>query len=78
MTDTPPALDRRYRAMLLAKPGAERVAMASSMFDTARRLVLASLPTNLTPTETRAHLLARTYPELAASQPPPGCGCAAR
>lgn len=78
MTDTPPAVARRYRAMLLAKPGAERVAMASAMFDTARRLVLASLPPNLTPAETRARLLARTYPEIAASQPPPGCSCAAR
>jgi len=64
MTDTPAALDRRYRAMLLAKSGADRMAMASGMFDAARQFVLASLPPGLTPAETRARLLARIYPEL--------------
>lgn len=42
--------------MLLAKSGAERMRMSSGMFDSARRLMLASLPKNLPP-ETIRHLL---------------------
>ena len=64
MNDTPSLLDQQFRAMLLAKSGAERMRMASCMFDSARRLMLASLPKNLPPETIRQLLLARTYPEL--------------
>jgi len=50
--------------MLMAKSGAERLRMASGMFDSARRLMLASLPKNLPPATIRQLLLVRTYPEL--------------
>ena len=65
MTDTTAAIDLQFRTMLLAKSGAERIRMASGMFDSARRLMLASLPKNLPPETIRQLLLARTYPELA-------------
>jgi hypothetical protein len=65
VTDTPAAIDLQFRTMLLAKSGAERIRMASGMFDSARRLMLASLPKNLPPHVIRQLLLSRTYPELA-------------
>jgi len=65
MNDTPSSVDQQFRSMLLAKSGAERMRMGSGMFDSARRLMLASLPKNLPPETIRQLLLARTYPELA-------------
>lgn len=64
MNDTPIEVDQKFRSMLLAKSGAERMRMASGMFDSARRLMLASMPKNLPPAAIRQLLLARTYPEL--------------
>lgn len=43
MTDTPPDMDARYRAMLLQRTGEERLIMGCAMRDTARALVEASL-----------------------------------
>lgn len=43
MRDTPPALDAKYRAMLLERSGEERLKMAGSMYATARALVVASI-----------------------------------
>ena len=43
MNDTPPEMARKYRTMLLQRSGAERLKMASSMFATARTLIVASL-----------------------------------
>jgi len=43
MTDTPPEVMGRYRAMLLARSGEERLKMAFSMNATARALIRASL-----------------------------------
>jgi hypothetical protein len=43
MSDTSPAVERRYRALVLQRPGGERVRMACSMFATARALVIASI-----------------------------------
>jgi hypothetical protein len=65
MNDTPSSVDQQFRTMLMAKSGAERMRMASGMFDSARRLMLASLPKNLPPATIRQLLLARTYPEHA-------------
>jgi hypothetical protein len=45
----------------MARSGPERMRMASSMFDSARRLILASLPQNLTPAEQRLRLRERLY-----------------
>lgn len=43
MTDTPPEVMRRYRAMLLARSPEERLTMGCSMSATARALVRASV-----------------------------------
>ena len=43
MTDTPPEVMQRYRAMLLARSPADRLKMACSMSATARALVRASV-----------------------------------
>ena len=43
MTDTPPDVMQRYRAMLLARSPEERVKMGGSMSATARALVRASV-----------------------------------
>jgi squalene cyclase len=43
MRDTPAAVEARYRAMLLARSGQERLRMAGSMYATARALVIASV-----------------------------------
>lgn len=42
-TDTSPAVDRKYRQMLMQRSGAERVKMGGSMFATARALAVASI-----------------------------------
>jgi len=43
MTDTSPEVMERYRAMLLARSGEERLKMGSSMNATARALIRASV-----------------------------------
>src|SRR5262249_30310910 len=43
MTDTPPDVDARYRQMLLARSGDDRLRMGFSMYATARALVVASI-----------------------------------
>ncbi len=43
MTDTPPDVDERYRAMLMQRTGEERLIMGCAMRDTARAFVEASL-----------------------------------
>ncbi len=43
MSDTPNAVNARYRALLMRRSGAERVEMGCRMFDTARAFMRASL-----------------------------------
>jgi hypothetical protein len=43
VNDTSPEMARKYRGLLMARSGAERMKMASSMFATARALVVASV-----------------------------------
>jgi hypothetical protein len=44
--DTPPAMERRFRKMLLKRSGEERLKMGCSMHATARALVRASVSKN--------------------------------
>jgi hypothetical protein len=46
VTDTSPAIEERYRRMLLERSGAERMRMGASMFATARALAVASIRAN--------------------------------
>lgn len=62
--DTHPDAARRFRAMIMRRTGEERLKMGCSMFDTARRLALASLRAEnprLTPVELRQALFLRFY-----------------
>lgn len=43
MKDTPPAIERKFRRMLMKLPGAQRLKMGCSMHATARALVVASI-----------------------------------
>jgi len=61
MTDTPPEIAEMVRARLMARSGAERFRMGVEMFEAARRMVLASIPTDLTQTERKHRLFERLY-----------------
>ena len=66
MTDTPPAVERRYREMLLRRSGAERVRMGASMLATARALIVASIrerEPGASPATLRRALFLRLYGE---------------
>ena len=63
MKDTTKEIEEKYRQMLMAKSGAERMKMASSMFETAKKFVEASLPEGLTEEEKREAMIKRIYPE---------------
>ena len=43
MKDTPPAIERKFRQMLMERPGVERVKIGCSMHGTAQALVRASV-----------------------------------
>jgi hypothetical protein len=61
MTDTGHEVEQRYREMLLACSPAERMMMGARMFDTARAMVLASLPPDLSPEDRRRRMFERLY-----------------
>lgn len=61
MTDTSPEIAELVRARLMARSGAERFRMGVDMFETARRMVLASLPADLTEIERKRRLFERLY-----------------
>ena len=68
MTDTSPEVAEMVRARLMALSGAERFRMGAQMFDAARRMVLASLPTDLTESERKRQLFKRLYGESLPTQ----------
>jgi len=61
ITDTSPEIAEMVRSRLMALSGAERFRMGSQMFDAARRMVLASLPADLTEAERKRRLFKRIY-----------------
>jgi hypothetical protein len=64
VTDTSPEIAEMVRARLMALSGAERFRIGAQMFDSARRMVLASFPPNLTETERKRRLFHRLYGEV--------------
>jgi hypothetical protein len=60
---TPPDINRRMFEGVMALSERERLKMRCSMFDTARKLVLASLPSGLSDQERRKALYERMYSE---------------
>jgi len=61
VSDTTPEVARRYQDLLLARSPVERLMMSARMFDTARALILASFPSDLSPDERRRRLFSRLY-----------------
>ncbi len=61
MTDTSPEIERMVRNKIMARSGEERFIMGAEMFDSAREMVKASLPKNLSETEMRRLLFKRIY-----------------
>ena len=61
MTDTPPEIAELVRQKLMARSGSERFVMGVQMFEAARAMVLASLPSPLAPEELRRQLFQRLY-----------------
>jgi len=64
LADTSPEMQRRYHEMLFARSPAERFVMGARMFNTARTMILASFPPDLSPEEVRRRLFKRLYPEI--------------
>jgi len=61
MNDTAPEIARLVRQRMLERSGAERMLMGSQMFDTAKTMIVASLPDGLTPLEIKEQLCRRLY-----------------
>jgi hypothetical protein len=64
MGDTSMDIEKRYRDMIMAKTPEERLRMASRMFDSARKLVIAGIlreRPNLSESQLRARLFLRMY-----------------
>ena len=61
MSDTPPEIERMVRDEIMARSGEERFIMGAQMFDSAREMLKASLPKDLSETEQRRLLFKRIY-----------------
>jgi len=54
MNDTAPEIARLVRERMLERSGAERMLMGSCMFETAKAMIMASLPDGLTPSKSKS------------------------
>ena len=63
LTDTSPEVARMVHDRLMGRSGAERFHMGAQMFEAARRMVLASLPADLSDAERKSRLFERIYGE---------------
>lgn len=61
MTDTSPEIERMVCNKIMARSGEERFIIGAEMFDSAREMVKASLPKNLSEAEMRRLLFKRIY-----------------
>jgi hypothetical protein len=61
MNDTDPKIAELVRERLMERSGAERVMMASGMFEAAKAMVLASFPEGLSELEIKQRLCERLY-----------------
>ena len=61
MTDTASEIQRIMRDKIMARSGEERFVMGAQMFDSAREMVKASLPPDLSEAEQRRQLCRRLY-----------------
>ena len=61
MTDTPPEIGKMVRDKIMARSGEERFVMGAQMFDAARAMIMASLPSRLSKAEQKRQLFKRIY-----------------
>jgi len=61
MSDTSPEIERMVRNGIMARSGEERFIMGAEMFESAREMIKASLPSGLSETEQRRLLFKRIY-----------------
>lgn len=61
MTDTDPKIQMRLNSMMMKKTGVERLKMGLSMFDMAKKLVIASIIASGNGGDIRRQLLLRFY-----------------
>ena len=61
MNDTPPEIDQMMRDKIMARSAEERFIMGAQMFESAREMIKASLPRDLSETERRRLLFKRIY-----------------
>jgi hypothetical protein len=61
VTDTPPEVEQLVRERIMARSGEERFIMGSRMFDSAREMMKASLPSGLSRAEEQRLLFNRIY-----------------
>ncbi|HSR66735.1 MAG TPA: hypothetical protein VLU25_02245 [Acidobacteriota bacterium] len=61
MNDTSPEMRRQFHEVLMTRTPQQRVAMAAEMFDTARRIVLSSLPSEWSEADKKVALVKRFY-----------------
>ena len=63
VTDTSPEIARMVHERLMARSNEERFLMGVEMFDAARKMVLASLPEDISEDERKRQLFERIYGE---------------
>ena len=61
--DTTPEIEEMQQKLWMRRTPQERAEFAASMFDSARRVIIASLPENLSKREFKQQLYFRTYGE---------------
>ena len=69
VTDTSPDIERMVRDRMMARSGEERFIIGAQMFDSAREMVKASLPRDLSETEQRRLLFKRICGKELTSEP---------
>lgn len=63
LADTSPEFEKMWQEKWLAKTPQQRVRFAFSMFSSARAIILASMPENLSEAEQKRYIYERTYGE---------------
>ncbi len=61
--DTDPEFEKMWHARWLQKTPQERAKFAFSMFSSARKIILATMPKNLSEAEQKRYIYERTYGE---------------
>jgi len=61
MNDTIPEIENKLNQIYLGKSGEEKLLIALQMFETARKIVVSSLPENVSEEEVRKELFLRFY-----------------